>query len=111
MHPNEMEIQIAKLLGWTCEQEDGYWPNKELVWRNRLGFREEEPDFTYNPKHLHFLLNAIKLHNLECEYVNRLLGLNDSAVVEITAVFDALTASLEKHCKTFIDVMNERIEK
>lgn len=111
MNQFEMNKRIAELIGWKCEWEDSYWPNKELVWRNRLGFRELEPDFTTNRNRLPILLHEIAQHNLQVDYINLLLGLNDSVVVDITAVFDAIMALPLQHCRVFLELMNERVEK
>lgn len=105
MNQFEMNKRIAELIGWTCEWEDGYWPNKELVWRNRLGFRELEPDFTTNRNRLPILLNEIAQRNLQVDYINRLLELNNSVVIDITAAFDVLMAIPLQHCRVFLELL------
>jgi hypothetical protein len=42
---DQINREVAGRFGYTCEEEDGFWPNREMVWRDMRGMKASEPRY------------------------------------------------------------------
>lgn len=72
---------------------------------------DDLPDYINDFRVIQRIIEAVRKDNVWYEYCNAIIGANDSIVVEIDAILDALCKTPEQHCRAYYRVMNERVKK
>lgn len=102
MTDRERDAALATLLGMSSQEEETYWPNTELVWRDKDGMKVPAPTFTTSLDAMRLVEDEIEQRGLQEVYIRAFVDILEFPDIE---VFDSAIETNSPHAPAMWDVL------